>query len=652
MYFKLHNIEEHPDVIDQGRNVLQACISEALQVAHKCNHPILRLGQFSDVGVEMFVQSEQEAVIMQWREYLQKRASGQGREMFLSADDAKHWLVQRAPMKFVDGAWLGYIHRATAPYAMRFVTKDLWQILSEEIGDGDLQKSHVHVFRRLLQGLNRDPGQADSREFANNRDMDDPHIWRASVLQLLISLYPAEFLPEILGYNMHFEMLTLDTLIVAKELRELNIDPTYFTLHITIDNAHSGHTAIASTAVVKYLTAIKAKQGDAAVKRVWNRVQAGYVLSSCLTPGVKGLPSSWYSSLAADVLDIFKAKAKAADGIHDTCPVRVGTKSLSEWINPQTFESEELQNEFLTSLSNSRPWVYKGDSSRSRIIRSLLWEGRMFGAFTEGEVARVRDWIDSLCEDNKQRDFIHGDYSSEQSSPLNGYAVPLDSRISSLRSNIRNLGRVGEPDIPNSRKEGPLKLTIAMDAEANLERLIPLWMAHPCLLESWVSVPWRIVSSEGCAAVRLLRAQHGFAPERPVVDGMDEARREDPLGLVEIGLDIINQTGSTAPRDLDEVLRRWPSPFAYTLATLALRPRKHTWRLFGITQAFVHLHQHLSVHGSIMSPRSRTALMEISAREQTILDALRHGEVENGPEARELHAGYLMAKTEIAACFK
>ncbi|KOC12332.1 hypothetical protein AFLA70_709g000351 [Aspergillus flavus AF70] len=651
MYFKLHNIEEHPDIIEQGRHVLQACISEALQVAHKYNNPILRVAEFSAAEVDQFVQAEQDAVIMQWREYLQRRASGQGREMFLSAEEARQWLIQRAPMKFVDGAWLGYIHRTTDPYAMRFITKDLWQILSEEIGDGDLQKSHVHVFRQLLRDLDYDPGHADSREFSNNSDMDDPHIWKASILQLLISLSPAEFLPEILGYNMHFEMLTLDTLIVAKELRELNIDPTYFTLHITIDNAHSGHTAIASTAVIKYLTAIKMEHGNAVAKRMWNRVQAGYALSSCLTPGVKGLPRSWYSSLAVEILEIFKAKARAADGIHDTCPVRIGAKSLSEWMNPQTFESEKSQSEFLTSLSNSRPWVYKGDSKRSRIICSMLWGGRMFGAFTEDEVARVRCWIDSLCEEHRQRNFIHNDHSSEQSSPLHGDAALLDTRASSLPNKIRNFGHVRAPDILTTREESPLKLTIPKDATVKLERLIPLWMTHPCLLESWVSVPWRIGSSEGCAAVRLLRAQHGFAPERPVVDGMDEVRKENPQGLIEIGLDIINQTGSMAPRDLDEVLRWWPSSFAYTLASLALQPTKHTWCLFGMTQAFVHLHQYLSVHGSVMSPKSQAILVEISAREQIILDALRDGQAENGPEAQELHSGYVMAKTEVEACF-
>ncbi|KAE8369556.1 hypothetical protein BDV27DRAFT_153044 [Aspergillus caelatus] len=651
MYFKLHNIEEYPDIIKQGRNVLQACISEALQVAHKYNHPILRVAEFSAAEVYQFLQAEQDAVIMQWRDYLQRRASGQGREMFLSADEARQWLIRRAPMKFVDGAWLGYIHRTTSPYAMRSITKDLWQILSEEIGDGDLRKSHVHVFRQLLRDLDYDPGHADSREFSNNSDMDDPHIWKASILQLLISLSPAEFFPEILGYNMHFEMLTLDTLIVAKELRELNIDPTYFTLHITIDNAHSGHTAIASTAVIKYMTAIKMEHGDAVAKRMWNRVQAGYALSSCSTPGVKGLPRSWYSSLAAEILDIFKAKTRAADGLHDTCPVRIGTKSLGEWMNPQTFESEKSQSEFLISLSNSRPWVYKGDSNRSRIIHSMLWEGRMFGAFTEYEVARVRCWIDSLCKESKEQDFIHNDHFSEQSSPLHGNAVLLDTRISSLPNKIRNLGHVRAPDIPNTREASPLTLTIPRDATVKLERLIPLWMTHPCLLESWVSVPWRIGSSEGCASVRLLRAQHGFTPERSVVDGMDEVRREDPQGLVEIGLDIINQSGSRAPQDLDEVLRWWPSSFAYTLASLAMQPRKYTWCLFGMTQAFVHLHKYLSVHGSVMSAKSQAILVEISAREQIILDSLRDGQVENGPEVRELHAGYAMAKTEVEACF-
>jgi hypothetical protein len=41
-----------------------------------------------------------------------------------------------------------------------------------------------------------------------------------------------------------------------KELKELKLNDYYFLLHISIDNADSGHTAMAMHAVVKYMAHI------------------------------------------------------------------------------------------------------------------------------------------------------------------------------------------------------------------------------------------------------------------------------------------------------------------------------------------------------------------------------------------------------------
>jgi hypothetical protein len=58
-----------------------------------------------------------------------------------------------------------------------------------------------------------------------------------------------KFLPEVIGFNLGYEQLPLHLLITAYELKELHIDPYYFTLHITVDNADSGHAKQAVDAV-------------------------------------------------------------------------------------------------------------------------------------------------------------------------------------------------------------------------------------------------------------------------------------------------------------------------------------------------------------------------------------------------------------------
>jgi hypothetical protein len=82
-----------------------------------------------------------------------------------------------------------------------------WQVLSEELGDGDIQKEHCAVYERLMDSLagKRTP-KADDDDFTDwNRGAEgeivnkQPYV--AAMLQLAMSISPNEFLPEILGFN-------------------------------------------------------------------------------------------------------------------------------------------------------------------------------------------------------------------------------------------------------------------------------------------------------------------------------------------------------------------------------------------------------------------------------------------------------------------
>ena len=65
-----------------------------------------------------------------------------------------------------------------------------------------------------------------------------------------LALAATEYLPEVIGYNLGYEQLPLHLLISSYELSELGIDPYYFTLHVTIDNASTGHAQKAVQAVL------------------------------------------------------------------------------------------------------------------------------------------------------------------------------------------------------------------------------------------------------------------------------------------------------------------------------------------------------------------------------------------------------------------
>ncbi|RDA94478.1 hypothetical protein CP533_2291 [Ophiocordyceps camponoti-saundersi (nom. inval.)] len=640
LYFKLHHLEDHADdLLPQAKSMLLSFLSEALQSERKPSS-ILSLEHFSASALGDFIRAELNAVTNGWHQYLVRRKAGRPRELFRTADDARRWLVRMAPVKLVDGAWLGHVHKATTRFADRHITRAAWQILSEELGDGDLARNHVHVYVELLKLVAAPVAAPDSIDFIKHPGMDDARVWRSAVAQLLVSLFPHQFLPEILGFNLHFEMLTLETLVTAKELREVGFDPYYFTLHVTIDNVDSGHTAMASQIVTDYLRSVQDGEGAAAAQQAWRRVQAGFVLSKNL-PSDMSAPTS--SPLVADVLTIFEAKAAAANRIHENCPMSFGGRSLSSWLDPCAFSRPDWQMDFLRCLGNTKPWVYKGNSGRSRLVHQLSWGGSMFGAFTDREVAVLRDWIDGLVSPSAETfTAFTGRTDVSESTPACprlafDYPVFMPASFD-FRFSLEPSSDMKQLVIDTSR------------LQAN--KLLPLWFSHMCLLESFVCVPWRVANMTGCAIVRFLRAQYGFLPEPSGVAGMDEMRREDHLDLVDVGLEILSRTEQLSPplEGLDQVLERWPSPFAETMLAAAMRPEQYQWLLLGIAQAFVQLHHSLA-SSDVLSPSSRSSLGLIAEREEENLTVCVAGLQEETQAYREFWTGHAIGRREIERCF-
>lgn len=247
----------------------------------------------------------QEEVYGQWEEDNQRRASGQPTELFQDQETVREWLKQIAPLKYVDGAWLGYVHRTSTPFALREVTKNAWQVLSEELGDGELDRNHVYLYRTLLESIGLKLPTSHTAEFIDQKNgIHNVEIWKSATAQLLISLSPNEFLPEMLGFNLHYELITLETLKASKELPQVRISGYYFVLHVSIDNSDSGHTAMALATVDHYMT-WASRMGSIDLDKSWKRIQAGYALAS--TVGKQSL-SSPTESRVVEILQITSYK--------------------------------------------------------------------------------------------------------------------------------------------------------------------------------------------------------------------------------------------------------------------------------------------------------------------------------------------------------
>jgi hypothetical protein len=619
MYFKLNNLEMHEDVLSTAHQFLLELFSEALlKAAQQPQTSILRVSQYDQKGLEDFVRASESATTQQWEDYVTRRRTGRPRELFSDAEQAKWWLEQSAPARFVDGAWLGHINKITTPFNLRPTTKHAWQVLSEELGDGDLNRNHAFLYKQLLEEVGSPLPAGHSRDFVREGyGLNHRGVWKSAVSQLLISLFPHEFLPEILGFNLHFEGLTLSTMQAAHELKELHINPYYFLIHIAIDNSDSGHTAMALQAVVEYIEAIRAQSGDEAVQQVWRRIQAGYVLSStfpCAPVEQQPLkPPFVWNQLAEQVAKIFEAKAVAADKIHCNSRMFVGSKKLTEWLDPSEFSDTDWQKAFLEALSGCKPWIKRGDGANSKLVRELCWGGKMFGSFTHNEVEIVKTWIDSL--DNFNSEF-YWDFTKRSRMDCNtglgcqditrDYPVFLRDEPAALKSMVIGPGSLG--DVFH------LEVTAS-----SLPKLLPIWFSHQSLLENFVSVPFRTTDVLHSAVVRLLRCQYGFGIEKDVVDGIDEVRRHDTVGLFGIGLELARACGETEPTSLHDVLARWPSPFCLTLLHASMRPIQYKGMLLGMTNAFVKLHEAVAASG-LLSPKTSQALKAIAQREISALE--------------------------------
>jgi hypothetical protein len=678
LYYKLHNLENHAEILPECRQLLLSLMSSTLNDAlEEPNSGILSIQEFTVDRLNQFLKSKDADATNRWEDYLARRKCGGSREMFADHIEARWWLKQAAMVKYVDGAWLGHINKISTPFAHRNVTKNAWQVMSEELGDGDLAKNHVHVYRKLMDDIGAGLPAADSKDFIHPRhELNEARCWKAAVAQLLISLFAHDFLPEALGFNMAYESLPLHLLKTVKELRELRLDPYYFELHVSIDNADSGHAAMAMSAVVDYIELVGRDQGQEAAHKVWKRVQAGYVLAEGL-PTTPESPSTKTSKTTSGVvaqkkevrltdtetalLGIFAAKSSVAHKIHCNSRLKIGRRSLVDWLEPNAFMEPQWQRDFLHDLGNCKPWVIRGDSSTSRLVKELSWEGKMFGSFTQTEVEVVARWIDELdlpASQARPESDVYLAFTGQLPQRLSIDSRPLDILVcypvftnrSSTFTTVHNPTHVSPIDIAQKK---------ATVGDMNLLRLLPLWFASLALLESLPSVPVRAADAFGSAIVRVLRAQAGFGCEGPGVAGMDEVRRTDDgqaMGIVELGLEMYRRMGADEPRTLTEVLSFGSAgsrEFAEWMIGMSMRWLANRDVLVGMAWRFMEMHEAVAqLDGDcvLLSPESNRILHAIAARERRGLEVCRNEIERDRQRMRRFQEGVAIASQAIHSC--
>lgn len=300
-----------------------------------------------------------------YRHYLDARKSGAARQYFTTHAAALHFLRAAAPTKLVDGSWLfGMLeHWRDAAY------HGLIRTYLEELGDGVEDKNHVLLYQNLLVSHGCDQWE----------DLSDDHFVQGA-LQLALAAHGDAFLPELVGYNLGYEQLPLHLLITSYELNELGIDPYYFTLHVTVDNASNGHARRAIDAVRQLM----ARADDPAA--FYRRVIDGYRMNDigASTGSIIGA-----FDIDKELLRILVAKGTIGKHLHsDYC--KIGGRGVSEWLaDPADMPG------FIDAMQRNG-WLKRGQEASASRFWGLVSGPRaqMFGVFSSYELQVLRDWIE------------------------------------------------------------------------------------------------------------------------------------------------------------------------------------------------------------------------------------------------------------------
>jgi hypothetical protein len=299
-----------------------------------------------------------------YRSYLDERRAGAPRRYFGGKAHALHFLRGVAPTKLVDGAWLyGLLQRWDDP---RFTL--LIQTYLEELGEGQPDKNHVVLYRKLLASQGCDDWQS----------LDDEHFVQGAI-QLALGCNAERFLPEVIGFNLGYEQLPLHLLITSYELTELGIDPYYFTLHVTVDNADNGHARKALEGLRAALPQVGDR--DAFMRRVRN----GYRLNEL---GASTLSVIDGFDIEQEVQRVLEKKAAVGQFVHsDYC--RFDGRTVNQWL-----AEPGAVGDFLATLER-RGWIRRHqDPQDSRFWQLIAGEqAPMFGVFSQHEQQLIHDWI-------------------------------------------------------------------------------------------------------------------------------------------------------------------------------------------------------------------------------------------------------------------
>lgn len=386
-FYILMNIDNYPDFLPKCRELVEGFLAQARR-----NMDIAGLENDDRFSFFEYTPETFTARLNQiYNDYVTDNSSASNFEGLImeTRDDAIFSLLQMAPFNLLDGAWIRY---AAPNGPVNEIESLLFNIYMDEMGDGNVEQQHCNVYDATLRSLDIYLPDLHTRDFA-----DDPRFLDSAFVEpvflLAISQLSSEYFPEILGMTMYLEWGSIGLIASVEQLKAFGIDPQYYTLHVGIDNAASGHGALAKRAIEQYLDLVRASAGEEAMREIWLRIWTGYVAFGSL--GTLGADiaaataqrqeANLPSSLATQMEEMITRKAPYASLNHRN--KALGGTFINDWfLDPPGF---------LTALREAGI-IIPGQPDISPITHLMSFDGPMYHVFTEDEQKLWRDYILSL----------------------------------------------------------------------------------------------------------------------------------------------------------------------------------------------------------------------------------------------------------------
>jgi hypothetical protein len=372
------NLDQHPDFRPTARELATRFFAQA---RHDIEHDEeldseLRFFDYDEAAFTTRLDSIYHYLVDDVARYNPKQD-----ENFPTREDVIERIRQFAPLNQTDGAWLRNVEKIRPQTEVTELLSRIWR---DEIGGGDLERNHAEIYTRLMRSVGLDPAPVASAAYAQDPALLDS-AFTVPLLQYVASEFTEDFLPEILGMTLHFEWESVGLKTNVELFRRDGIDPTFYRLHLAIDNVAEGHGALATRAVRRYLADF---QGEDLQER-WRRMWDGYVafrdagtLFDDLMAKLHPKPDP--ALLERRVKEMIERKKPYGNLNHGGVRATGMTNDLFD--DPA----------HLLRVLREREIVVPGRPDDSLLVRTFAIDGAMHQVFTEEEQQLWRDWITSL----------------------------------------------------------------------------------------------------------------------------------------------------------------------------------------------------------------------------------------------------------------